>query len=230
MKLYASPLSCSGAVQMVLFELGIPHTVEWVDIYAQPHVLIEAGTVYKELNPKDAVPALELDSGELLSEVGVILQLLGDLGAASPLLPRHATFARYRVMEWLSYIGSEVHKTIGPLFNPAMPEEAKALHRRNLHRRLSYIEQQLADRPYLTGDAFTVADAYLFVMIGWEPYFKFDPSPYPRLTRFHDRIAARPSVAHLLQIIAPVLEQLKLPTFPARTSGTHDPNAFATDL
>jgi glutathione S-transferase len=214
MKLYASPLACSGAVHMILIELGIPHETEWVDIYRQPHVLTGSGAVYKDLNAKDAVPALELDSGERLSEVGVILQLLGDLHPESTLLPRPGTLARYRVMEWLSYVGSEVHKTIGPLFNPAMPEDAKALHRQNLHRRLSYIEQRLAHQPYLTGDDFTMADAYLFVMMGWEPYFKFDPTPYPNLAKFHARVAARPSFVELLRLIAPVLEQVTLPAFP----------------
>src|SRR6478752_6205122 len=135
-KLHASPLACSGAVHIVLLELGIPHAIEYVDIYAQPHVLLSSGAVYKALNPKDAVPALELDSGELVTEVGVILQLLCDRSAGSSLLPRHGSLERYRVMEWLSYVGSEVHKPIGPLFNPAMPEAAKTLHRQNLHRRL----------------------------------------------------------------------------------------------
>ena len=213
-KLYASPLACSGAAHLVLLELGIPHTIEFVDIYAQPHVLIESGAVYKELNPKDAVPALELGSGQLFTEVGVILQLLCDRGPESSLLPRIGTLERYRVMEWLSYVGSDLHKTIGPLFNPAMPEAAKALHRQKLQRTMSYIEERLATTPYLTGADFTVADAYLFVMIGWSPYFKVDLRPYPQLTRFHTRISARPSFLRMKQIIEPVLGRLKLPAFP----------------
>jgi glutathione S-transferase len=118
-------------------------------------------------------------------------------------------------MEWLSYVGSDVHKTIGPLFHPQMPGAAKEIHRQNLNRRLTYIEQRLADQPYLTGDTFTVADAYLFVMIGWKPYFKFELTPYPNLTRFHERVALRPSSARIRQIIAPALERLKLPVFPS---------------
>ncbi len=216
MILYTSPLACSGAAQMVLLELGLPHKIRFVDIYVQPHVLIDDGEPFSDVSPKNAVPALRLDSGELLTEVGVILQYLADLEPDSGLLPRAGSLARYRVMEWLSYVGSEVHKTLWPLFNPQMPEAAKAIHRNNLNRRLLYIERQLAHRPYLTGEVFTVADAYLFVMIGWEPYFKFDLTPYPNLAGFHERVAARSSFRQLLQIIAPVLERMNLPAFPDR--------------
>ncbi|MFT3712441.1 MAG: glutathione binding-like protein [Archangium sp.] len=215
MKLYASPLACSAAVQMVLFELGIPHEVEFVDIYAQPHVLIESRAVYSALNAKDAVPALELDSGELLTEVGVILQFLGDKSAESPLLPRFGTLARYRVMEWLSYIGSDFHKTIGPLFNPKMPEDGKALHRQKLERVMRYFESRLSTNDYLTGPDFTVADAYLFVMMGWPPYFKVDLGPFPNLQRYHARIAERPSFLRVKELIAPILERVKVPVFPS---------------
>jgi glutathione S-transferase len=214
MKLYASPLACSGAAHLLMLELGIPHTIEFVNIYAQPHVLIESGAAYEKVNPKDAVPALELGSGELLTEVGVILQVLCDRSPESSLLPRFATLERYRVMEWLSYVGSELHKTIGPLFNPAMPEAAKALHRQKVQRTMSYIEQRLATTPYLAGAEFTVADAYLFVMIGWPPYFKVDLRPYPHLTRYHACISERPSFLRMKEIIAPVLGRLKLPSFP----------------
>jgi glutathione S-transferase len=214
LKLYTSPLACSGAAHMVLLELGIPHTMQLVDIYTQPHVLIESGAVYKELNPKDAVPALDLGSGELFTEVGTVLQLLCDRSPESSLLPRFGTLERYRVMEWLSYVGSDFHKTIGPLFNPAMPEAAKALHRQKLQRTMRYIDQCLATTPYLAGAEFTVADAYLFVMIGWPPYLKVDLRPYPHLTRFHARVSERPSFLRMKGIIAPVLERLKLPAFP----------------
>jgi glutathione S-transferase len=214
LKLYASPLACSGAAHLVLLELGMPHTLEFVDIYVQPHVLLASGALYRELNPKDAVPALELGGGELITEIGVILQLLCDSDPACLLLPRFGTLGRYRVMEWLSYIGSDLHKTIGPLFNPAMPEPAKVLHRQKLARTLGYIERCLSTTQYLTGADFTVADAYLFVMIGWSPYFKVDLGPYPQLTRYHARIAQRPSVLRMQAIIAPVLGRLKLPSFP----------------
>jgi glutathione S-transferase len=218
MILYASPLACSGAPHMVLLELGIPHEVKFVDIYTQPHVVIEDGTPFAAVNPKHAVPVLRLNSGELLTEVGVILQYIADLKPESGLLPAAGSLARYRVMEWLSYVGSDVHKTIGPLFNPKMPELAKEMHRQNLNRRLTYIEQRLAHQLHLTGDTFTVADAYLFVMIGWEPYFKFDLTPYPNLTRFHKRVASRPSFAQFSKIIEPVLEQVNLPVFPKSNS------------
>ncbi len=214
MILYASPLACSGAAQMILLELGLPHDVEFVDIYVQPHVVIDDKGLFVGVNPKNSVPALRLDSGELLTEIGVILQYIADLQPNSRLLPKTGSLARYRVMEWLSYVGSDVHKTIGSLFHPHMPEAAKEIHRQNLNRRLTYIEQRLADQPYLTGETFTVADAYLFVMIGWEPYFKFDLTPYPNLTKFHERVALRSSYMRVRQIIAPVLEHVKLPVFP----------------
>lgn len=214
MILYSSPLACSCAAQMVLIELGLPHDIAYVDIYAQPHVLISDGSLFADVNPKNAVPALRLESGELLTEIGVILQYLADLKPDSALLPTAGSMARYRVLEWLSYIGADVHKTIGPLFHPLMPDAAKALHRQNLHRRLSCIEQHLAHRAYLTGETFTVADAYLFVMIGWEPYFKVALSPYPNLAGFHARIASRPSFVELMERIAPVLERMTLPVFP----------------
>lgn len=213
-KLYASPLACSGAAHLVLLELGIPHTLEFVDIYAQPHVLLDGGAVYADLNPKDSVPALQLDSGELVTEIGVILQLLCDRSPKSSLLPRIGTLERYHVMEWLSYVGSDFHKTIGPLFHPAMPAAAKALHQQKLQRTMRYIEGRLAATPYLTGPDFTVADAYLFEMIGWPPYFKVDLTPYPNLTRYHARIAERPSFLRMKELIAPALGRLKLPAFP----------------
>lgn len=215
MILYTSPLACSCAAHMMLIELCIPHEIKFVDIYTQPHVLIDGGQIYASLNSKNAVPTLRLDSGELLTEIGVILQYIANLKPEAGLLPKADSLARYRVMEWLSYVGSDVHKTIGPLFHPQMPETAKEIHRQNLRRRLTYIEEQLAHQPYLTGETFTVADAYLFVMIGWEPYFKFDVTPYPNLARFHARIASRPSFAQLMQHIAPALERMKLPVFPS---------------
>lgn len=215
MILYTSPLACSCAAHMVLLELALPHDIRFVDIYAQPHIVIDDGTPFSGINPKNAVPALWLGSGELLTEIGVILQYIADLKGDTDLLPKAGSLARYRVMEWLSYVGSDVHKTIGPLFHPHMPEAAKAIHRQNLHRRLSYIETQLVDRAYLTGDHFTIADAYLFVMIGWAPYFKFDISPYPNLSAFHARVASRPSFTRVRQDIAPVLERMVLPVFPS---------------
>lgn len=214
MILYTSPLACSCAAHLVLIELGIAHDIEYVDIYVQPHVLIGNGALFADLNPKNAVPALQLDSGELLTEIGVILQYLADLKPEAGLLPPAGTLARYRVMEWLSYIGSDVHKTIGPLFHPQMPEAAKLIHQQNLERRLAYIEQRLAHQPYLTGEVFTVADAYLFVMMGWEPYFKFSLAPYPNLTRYHLRIASRPSFSQLIALISPALGKMKPPLFP----------------
>ena len=117
-------------------------------------------------------------------------------------------------MEWLSYIGSDVHKTIGSLFHPLIPQAAKDIHQQNLNRRLTYIEHILKDRHYLTGDVFTIADAYLFVMIGWEPYFKFDLSPYPNINKFHERVLRRSSVARMLEFFTSLYDKVQLPEFP----------------
>lgn len=218
MILYSSPLACSCAAHLMLIELSIPHEIEYVDIYVQPHVLISNGTPFAALNPKNAVPALRLNSGEMLTEIGVILQYLADLKPAANLLPPVGSLARYRVMEWLSYVGSDVHKTIGPLFHPQMPEAAKLIHKQNLDRRLTYVEQQLANQSYLTGEILTVADLYLFVMIGWEPYFKFSLAPYPNLAKFHARIAKRASFSRFIQIISPLFDRIQLPAFPGTKS------------
>lgn len=214
MILYSSPLACSSAAHMLLLELAIPHEVIFVDIYVQPHRLIPDTREFSAVNPKNAVPALELDSGEVLTEVAVILQYLSDLCPGNAFWRAPGTMARYREMEWLSFVGSDVHKTIGPLFNPALSDVAKGVHRANLRRRMIYIEECLSRTPYLTGEAFSLADAYLFVMIGWDNYWKMDISEYPSVERFHQRVASRPSFRRLLELMQPALEQIKLPTFP----------------
>ncbi len=219
MKLYTTPQACSVAAQIALIELGIDHTVEFVDIYVQPHLVLSTMTPYSNINPKGAVPALELDSGELLTEIGVILQYIGDLKPNHGLLPAYGSLARYRVMEWLSYINSDLHKSIGPLFNPHMPEAGKEIHRQNINRRLSYIEDQLVGKPYLTGSNFTVADAYLFVMMGCRPYLKFGFSQYENLVKFHKQVSGRSSFLQVVEVNAQVMSRIRLPAFPAGING-----------
>lgn len=199
MKLYASPLACSMAPHLVLIELGLPYTLELVDIHARPQVLRSNGAPYAAINPKGAVPALLLDSGGLLTENPVVLQYLADLKPELGLLPSVGSMARYRALEWLSCIGSDLHKTLGQLWNRQMPEEAKALLRQNLQRRLSHIEQHLDGRPHLMGEAFGVADAYLWVLIGWLPLLKVGSSVYPNLERHHARVGQRPSARQVLE-------------------------------
>jgi glutathione S-transferase len=210
-------MACSSAAHMILLELGLEHEIEFVDIYSQPHILLKDKTVYAIINPKNAVPALLLDSGQVLTEIGVILQYLADLKPSSELLPAAGTMERYRVMEWLSFIGSDIHKTIGPLFNPKMPEAGKEIMRQNLARRLSYVEQILKNQKYLTGDSFTIADAYLFIMTGWQPYFKFDLGPYPNLKTFQQRIASRPSFLKFFEQVREVVHAMPLPEFPKQS-------------
>ena len=213
MKLYSSPLACSCAVQLIMIELDIDLPVEYVDIYVNPHLVLSDDSSYHQVNPKGSVPALKLESGEVLTEVGVIMQYLLDPLPETSLLPKAGTLMRYRVMEWLSYVGSEVHKTIGQLFNPMMPEEAKIIHRQNLHRRMSYLESVLETQSFLTGEHFTIADAYLYVMIGWKPFFKIDLTPYPNITRYHGNISKRPAVVNLLNRLSLEYEKVKLPMF-----------------
>ena len=213
MKLYTSPLACSCAVHMILIELGMPHEIKYVDIYVQPHILVGDQSLYTEINPKGSVPALELDSGEILTEVGVIMQYLVDQQKDSDLLPKAGTIDRYRVMEWLSYIGSDVHKTIGPLFNPLMPETAKEIHKQNLNRRLKYINDKLAHSTYLSGEKFTIADAYLFIMMGWRPYLKFDFNGYPNLVKFHEKVSERSSFVKLKGLLSTEYAKVNLPAF-----------------
>jgi len=218
--LYYSPGACSQAPHILMHEIGLSHDAARVDL--RSHTL-EDGSSFYQVNPKGAVPVLELDNGETLTENAVVLQYLGDR-ATSDVLPPVGDFRRYRVLEMVNFITTELHKTFSPLFNPAINDEAKAVFRANLHRRLSHIDSTLAHRPYLAGEAFTVADAYLFVMIGWEPYVKVDPAPYPHLSAFHERVAARPSFARVLQAIEPVLGRMSLPIFP-RTAGDGMPGA-----
>ena len=199
MKLYVSPLACSRAPHIVLIELGIEHSIEAVDLRAQPHVVRSSGAPYSAVNPKGLVPALQLESGEVLSENAVILQYLADQRPDSGLLPRMGTMARYHAMEWLSYLSSDVHKSFSPLWNPSLPEVARPVLEQSLARRLVYLDRHLADRPHLTGERFGVADAYLFALSAWMPLLGLDRSRYPGLERHHQRVGARASVRRMLE-------------------------------
>ena len=190
MTLYFSPGACSLAPHIVLSESGIAFDTVKVDLHT--HKLAN-GTDYYTINPKGYVPLLELDNGERLSEVAVILQYIADRKPGT-LAPAYGTFERYRVMEWLNFIATEVHKQYGPLWYPDTPEATKEKQRATLAKRFDFIVMTLAKQPYLTGESFTIADAYLFTVVNWSGMLKFDLSRWPALQQFQKRVAERPQV------------------------------------
>lgn len=196
MKLYYSPGACSLSPHIVLQEAGLPFTA--VLASTKTHKLAD-GTDYYTINPKGYVPLLELDNGERLSEGPAIVQYIADQVPAKHLVPAAGTMARYRVMEWLNFTTSELHKSFSPLFNPAMPEEGKALYRARLVERFRWVDEQLEGKQYLMGDEFTVADAYLFTVANWSKHVGVDISGFARLGAYLGRVAARPAVQAALK-------------------------------
>jgi glutathione S-transferase len=190
MKLYFSPGACSLAPHIVARELGLKLDLEKVDLAARK---TERGEDYFAINPKGYVPALRLDDGSVLTEVSAILQYLADRKPEAKLIPAFGTMERYRVLEWVGFIATEIHKGFGPLWKPDTPDAYKAIARENLARRFLYIESQLG-QDYLTGSQFTIADAYAFTTISWANYLKVDLAPYAKLRAFLARVAARPGV------------------------------------
>ncbi|HZF41874.1 MAG TPA: glutathione transferase GstA [Sphingomonadaceae bacterium] len=189
MKLYYAPGACSLAPHIVLREAGLDFEPVKTDIRAKT---LPDGSDYLAINPKGAVPALGLDGGEVLTENAVVMQYIADQAPASGLIPASGT-ARYRVLEWLSYIGSEVHKSYGALWNPASSDEAKQAARELVGKKFDFVAGRLGDKPYLTGDNFSPADAYFFVMLSWTRMHGIGLSRWPTLIAFQDRVAARPA-------------------------------------
>ena len=191
MKLFYASGACSLSPHIVAREAGIDLQLQKVDLTTQ--TIATAGD-FLSVNPKGYVPALQLDSGEILTEGPAIVQYLADLKPQSGLAPPAGTLARYRLEEMLGYINSELHKSYSPLFRPDIPAETRAEQQAYLLRRYALIDQQLEGRKYLFGDTFTVADAYLFTVTGWAEYVKLDLSQYANLRAFQQRVAARPAV------------------------------------
>jgi glutathione S-transferase len=196
MKLYYTPGACSLSPHIVLNEAGL--AFEPVLANLKTHQLAD-GTDYYGINPKGYVPVLELDNGDRLTEGPVIVQYIADQVPAKKLAPAAGTMARYRLQEWLNFTTSELHKGIGSIFNPALPEEAKALARTKATARLKWVDEQLEGKHYLMGDAFSVADAYLFTMASWTPHTGIDISGFKNLGAFQARMAARPAVQATLK-------------------------------
>jgi glutathione S-transferase len=191
MKLYFSPGACSLSPHIVAHEAGIPLTLVKVDTATKQ---LADGGDYWAINPKGYVPALQLDNGEVLTEGPAIVQYLADRKPEAKLVPVAGTFERYRVQEMLGYINSEIHKTYSPLFRPTTTPELRKDREEYLRKRYAPIEQQLAKGPYLFGEQFTVADAYLFTVTNWTNFLKLDMSAFPNLLAFQARVAARPAV------------------------------------
>jgi glutathione S-transferase len=196
MKLYYSPGACSLSPHIALREAGL--AFEPVLASTKTHQLAD-GTDYYSINPKGYVPLLELDNGERLSEGPAIVQYIADQVPAKNLAPANGTMARYRLQEWLTFIGTEIHKSFSPLFNPATTEEARAAAKTKIVARLGYVEQQLGDKPYLLGDQFSVADGYLFTVTNWSRPTGIDLSAFPKLSAFMARVGARPAVQEAMK-------------------------------
>jgi glutathione S-transferase len=196
LKLYYSPGACSLSPHIVLKEAGLPFEAVLASTKTKK---LQDGTDYLLINPKGYVPLLEFDNGERLSEGPAIVQWVADQVPAKKLAPPAGTMERYRLIEWLNFVSSELHKSYSPLFNPAMPEDGKAVYRARLLTRYAFVDQSLEGRDYLLGRDFSVADAYLFVVTRWATPLKLDLSPFKHLAAFMARVAARPAVQEALK-------------------------------
>lgn len=195
MKLYYTPGACSQAPHIALHELGLPFDTVKVDLVK--HTLPD-GSDFRAINPKGYVPMLELDDGTRLTEASVILQYLADRKPGA-LAPAFGSIERWKLMEWLAFIATEVHKGFGPLWNPKTPAEVRERTIHALGNRFTLIAATLASQPYLMGDDFSIADAYLFVLLNWSGLLKVDLSPWAALTAFQARVASRPAVQATLR-------------------------------
>lgn len=191
MKLYYSPGACSLSPHIVLEESGLPY--EAVLASTKSHTL-EDGTDFYTINPLGYVPFLVLDNGETLREGPVIVQYLADQAPAKQLIPAAGSMARYRVLEWLNFIATELHKNFGPLFTRSTPEDYKPAVRAQLRKRFEWVEKELAGKDYLLGQLFTVADAYLFTVSNWAQHVGLELGDLAHLQAYRQRVGARPAV------------------------------------
>ncbi len=196
MKLYFTPGACSMAPHIALREAGLAYELQKVELSKHQ---TDAGEDYYKINPKGYVPALRLDNGELLTEVAAILQYVADQKPASGLSPTAGTMEHYRLIEWLNFIASEIHKQFGPMFNPKITPEWKQNQLNALSRRFDYLSERLAGNQYLFGGKFTIADAYLFTVLNWTGFLDIDLGKWPKLKDYMARIAARPAVKETMR-------------------------------
>lgn len=196
MKLYYSPGACSLSPHIALHEAGLAYTP--VLASTKSHKL-QDGTDYYTINPLGYVPMLELDDGTRLREGPAIVQYIADQVPLKMLAPQNGSLQRYRLQEWLTFIGTEIHKGFSPLFNPATPEEYKTMAREKLLQRLQFVDGQLADKDYLMGEQFTVADGYLFTVTNWAKPTNVDISALANLAAYRERVGARPAVQEAMK-------------------------------
>ncbi|HVE49721.1 MAG TPA: glutathione transferase GstA [Casimicrobiaceae bacterium] len=189
MKLYYSPGACSFAPHIAAVEAGIPVTLVKVDL--RSHKVSDASDFYT-VNLKGYVPVLELDDGTKLTEAAVVLQYLADRNPGK-LAPAFGSMERYRLMEWLNFVATELHKGMGALWNPSM-ESVRGPIMEKIGKRLDFLAAALTNRQFLHGDSFTIADAYLFTILSWAKPLKVDLSRWPAITSYIERIGARPAV------------------------------------
>jgi len=196
MKLYYATAACSLCTRIVLNEAGFTFASQLVAM--KTHTL-DDGSDYYAINPKGCVPLLQLDNGESLTENAVIVQWIADQVPDKHLLPKQGTMARYRVLEWLNFIATELHKNFSPLFNPVLSEDAKNVSKKIILKRLAWVNAQLAGKTYLVDNNYSVADAYLFVVCNWADLIQLDTHTLTNLQAFMAVVAARPAVQKSLQ-------------------------------
>ena len=195
MKLFYAPGACSLSPHIVLNEAGLSFDKVKVDTKSKAM----PGGDYRSVNPLGYVPALELDDGTVLTEGPAIVQYIADRVPDKKLAPANGTLERTKLQSWLNFISTELHKSFSPLFNAGMPQEAKQVFRERLATRFHHLDQHLADKDYLLGKAFSVADAYLFTVSNWAAHTGVDLSPFPSVLAYRKRVAARPAVAAAMQ-------------------------------
>jgi glutathione S-transferase len=196
MKLYYSPGACSLSPHIALLEAGLPYDLVKVDLRAKK---LENGDDFLKINPKGQVPTLVLDSGETVTEGPVIVQMIADKAVAKNLAPARDSAERYKLLEWLNFVGTELHKNFGPMFSPVLADDAKAFFKDRVMGKFKYLDGVLAGgHDYLMGKQFTVADGYLFTMLCWADRMKFDLSAMPNLLAYKARVGARPMVQEAL--------------------------------
>ena len=195
MKLYYSPGACSLSPHIALLEAGLPYDLVKVDVRAKK---LENGDDYLQVNPKGQVPALRLDSGEVVTEGPVIVQMIADKVPAKNLAPARDSAERYKLQAWLTYINSELHKNMGPMFSPILADDAKGFFKDRAMGKFKYTDGELAGHDYLMGKQFTVADGYLYTMLRWADVHKMDLSGLNNLMAYKDRVGARPKVQEAL--------------------------------
>jgi glutathione S-transferase len=196
MKLYYTPGACSLAPHIILLETGLPFTTEKTDLKSKK---TEKGVDYFTINSKGSVPALQLDDGQVLTEGSAIVQYIADQKPDSGLAPRAGTLERYRLMEMLNYIATEVHKSFGPLFNPSTSADGKQAAVETLGKKFDWLSGFIGNKKFLMGDNFTVADAYLFTMLSWTRHVGIDLSKWPVLEAYQSRVGHRPKVQEALK-------------------------------